>query len=197
MLDFWFEIASTYSYVAAMRIESECARAGVNVRWKPFLLGPLFAEQQGIHDSPFNTNPVRGRYMWRDIERLCEKYGLDWRRPSVFPRHSVLAARVACAVSGREREAEVVREMFRANFGLDEDVSDPRVLAAVLARGGVDAEPILARAASPEVKQQLRANTDEARALGIFGAPDFVAGGELFFGQDRLADAIAWATRAS
>lgn len=196
MLDFWFEIASTYSYVAAMRIESECARAGVKVRWKPFLLGPLFAEQQGIQDSPFNMNPVRGRYMWRDIERLCQKYGLDWRRPSVFPRHSVLAARVACAVSGSQREPEAVGEIFRANFGLDQEISDPRVLAAALARAGVDAEPILARATSPEVKQQLRANTDEARALGIFGAPDFVVGGELFFGQDRLADAIAWATSA-
>src|SRR4051794_6734770 len=104
MLDFWFELASTYSYVAAMRMEAECARAGVKVRWKPFLLGPLFADQQGIHDSPFNVNPVRGRYMWRDIERLCEQYGLDWRRPSVFPRNSVLASRVACAVSGKEGE---------------------------------------------------------------------------------------------
>ena len=197
MLDFWFEIASTYSYVAAMRIESECARAGLKVRWRPFLLGPLFAEQQGIHDSPFNANPVRGRYMWRDIERLCEKHAADWRRPSVFPRHSVLAARVACAVSGNEREPAAVREIFRANFALDEDISDPRVLSAALARAGIDGEPILARATSPEVKQQLRANTDEARALGIFGAPDFVVGGELFFGQDRLTDAIAWATRAT
>jgi 2-hydroxychromene-2-carboxylate isomerase len=196
MMDFWFEVASTYSYVAAMRIESECARVGVKVRWKPFLLGPLFAEQQGVHDSPFNANAVRGRYMWRDIERLCEKYGIDWRRPSVFPRHSVLAARVACAVSGNEREPEAVREIFRANFALDEDISDARVLGAALARAGLQPEPILARATSPEVKQQLRANTDEARALGIFGAPNFVAGGELFFGQDRLGDALAWTKRA-
>src|SRR5207302_10557646 len=118
----------------------------------------------GIHDSPFNANPVRGRYMWRDIERLCEKYAVDWRRPSVFPRHSVLPARVACAVSGNAREPEAVREIFRANFALDEDIADPHVLSAALARAGVDAEPVLARATSTEVKQQLRANTDEARA---------------------------------
>ena len=113
----------------------------------------------------------------------------------MFPRHSVLAARVACALSGETRERQAVREIFRANFALDEDISDPRVIAAALARTGVAAEPVLARASSAEVKQQLRANTDEARALGIFGAPDFVVGGELFFGQDRLPDAIAWATR--
>jgi len=194
MLDFWFEFASTYSYVAAMRIERECARAGVDVRWRPFLLGPLFAEQLGLHDSPFNANPLRGRYMWRDLERLCEKHGLGWRKPSVFPRHSVLAARIACALSGEERGPDAVREIFRANFALDEDISDPRVLAAALRRAGVEQESVLERAVSPEVKQQLRAYTDEARALGIFGAPNFVVRGDLFFGQDRLADAIESAT---
>src|SRR5919108_5218171 len=193
MLDFWFEVASTYSYIAAMRIEQECARAGVEVRWKPFLLGPIFAEQLGIRDSPFNVNSVRGRYMWRDVERLCAKYSLPWRKPSVFPRHSVLAARVACALSGTQREADAVRAIFRANFAEDRDISDAQVLAAVLAGIGVAADDVLARAASPEVKQKLRTHTDEARALGIFGAPDFVVDGELFFGQDRLTDAIAWA----
>jgi 2-hydroxychromene-2-carboxylate isomerase len=194
MIDFWFEFASTYSYVAAMRIEEESSRAGVEVRWKPFLLGPIFSEQLGIRDSPFNANPVRGRYMWRDLERLCQKYAVPWRKPSVFPRNSLLAARVACVLPGAKHEANVVREIFRANFSRDEDISDRHVIAAALDRAGVEPDPVLARAGSPEVKQQLRANTDEARAIGIFGAPDFIVDGELFFGQDRLTDAIAWAT---
>src|SRR5438128_6144594 len=96
-LQFWFDLASTYSYVAALRIEEACTRAGVPLSWKPFLLGLVFSEQLGIRDSPFNVHPLRGRYMWRDLERLSAKYGLSWRRPSVFPRNSVLAARVACA----------------------------------------------------------------------------------------------------
>ena len=195
MLDFWFEFASTYSYVAAMRISPECTRAGVEVRFRPFLLGPIFSEQLGIRDSPFNVNPVRARYMWRDLERLCEKYGLEWRKPSAFPRHGVLAARVACALSGAEGEEAAVREIFRANFARDEDISDRHVIAAALERAAIAPDPVLARADSPEVKQQLRANTNEARALGIFGAPDFIVAGELFFGQDRLTDAIDWATR--
>ena len=182
-LQFWFEPASTYSYVAAMRIEEECARAGVPLEWKPFLLGPIFTAQQGIKDSPFNVNPVRGRYMWRDLERLCAKYGLPWRKPSVFPRNTVLAARVCCAAPN----GEVVRAIYRANFADDLDIADPAVLAKL-----VGPEPV-GRAMSPGVKAQLRANTDEAVRLGVFGAPNFLVAGELFFGQDRLDDAIGWA----
>jgi len=182
-LQFWFEPASTYSYVAAMRIEEECARAGVLLEWRPFLLGPIFTAQQGIKDSPFNVNPVRGRYMWRDLERLCAKYGLPWKKPSVFPRNTVLAARVCCAAP----KGEVVRAIYRANFAEDLDIADPVVLAKL-----VGPEPV-GRAMSPGVKAQLRANTDEATRLGIFGAPNFLVVGELFFGQDRLDDAIEWA----
>ncbi len=182
-IDFWFDFASSYSYVAALRIEEECARAGVALVFKPFLLGPLFAEQLGIKDSPFNTQPVRGRYMWRDLERLCEKYALPWRRPSVFPRNSVLAARTALG-----RNGEFVRAVFRANFAEDRDIADPQVIASL----GGEVE----RAQSAGVKAALRANVDEARRLQLFGAPSFVASGsELFFGQDRLVDAIEWARR--
>ena len=192
-LQFWFEFASTYSYVAALRVEEACARAGLRMEHRPFLLGPIFAEQLGIKDSPFNAFPVRGRYMWRDLERLCGKHGLPWRKPSVFPRHSLLAARVACAAAGEPWEGRFVRAAFRANFAEDRDIADREVIGELLRGVGADAETVLARAVSPEVKEKLRASTDEAKRLGIFGAPDFVVGGELFFGQDRMDDAIAWA----
>ena len=193
-LEFWFEFASTYSYVGALRIEEECARAGVPLRWKPFLLGPLFEDQLGIQDSPFNLQPVRGRYMWRDLERLCQKHGLAWRKPSVFPRRSVLAARVACALDGDARQAGCVRGLFRANFAEDREIADPSVVGEVLRQCGADAEAVILRAQSPEAKATLRSNTVRARASGIFGAPNCLVGDELFFGQDRIADAIAWAT---
>jgi 2-hydroxychromene-2-carboxylate isomerase len=184
-MQFWFDPASTYSYVAAMRVEEECARAGVTVEFRPFLLGPIFSAQQGIKDSPFNVNPIRGRYMWRDLERLCAKYGLPWRKPSVFPRNSVLPARVCCAAP----TGEVVRGIFRANFAEDLDIANALVLAKI-----AGTEPV-GRAMSPGVKAQLRANTEEAVRLGMFGAPNFVVGEELFFGQDRLDDAVAWSRR--
>jgi 2-hydroxychromene-2-carboxylate isomerase len=194
MLQFWFDFASTYSYVAAMRVEAGCARAGVELEYKPFLLGPIFTELLGIKDSPFNAQPVRGRYMWRDIERLCAKYEIPWRRPSVFPRHSVLAARAA--LSAGARTGAVTRAIFLANFAEDEDISDPSVLARVVDSAGGDGHRAVELARTQEVKDRLRASTDEARRLGVFGAPNFVIHGELFFGQDRLEDAIEWARRS-
>ena len=194
-MQFWFDFASTYSYVAAMRVEEVCARAGVSLEYRPFLLGPIFQEQLGIKDSPFNVHPVRGRYMWRDLERLCAKYDLPWRKPSVFPRKSVLAARVACCAG--DAVAPLVRAIFRANFSEDLDIADPEVMRALVDDIGGDGVQALELANSPDVKLQLRVNTSEAQRLGIFGAPDFVAQGELFFGQDRLDDAVAWAFRAT
>jgi 2-hydroxychromene-2-carboxylate isomerase len=193
VLQFWFDFASTYSHVGALRMEAECARAGVKVDYRPFLLGPIFTELLGIKDSPFNVHRVRGRYMWRDLERLCEKYAVPWRRPTVFPRHSLLAARVALC-SGPVI-GPLTRAIFLANFAEDLDIADEAVLGRLVESVGGDGKRILELARTPEVKAQLRATTAEAQRLGIFGAPDFVVNGELFFGQDRLEDAIAWARR--
>ena len=95
-LAFWYEFASSYSYLAALTIERLAEAAGVQLAWRPFLLGPIFA-QQGWRDSPFNLYPAKGRYMWRDLERLCASEGLAWKRPSQFPRNSLLAARLSSA----------------------------------------------------------------------------------------------------
>jgi 2-hydroxychromene-2-carboxylate isomerase len=191
-IDFWFEFASTYSYLAAARIRGIAQAAGVSVRWQPFLLGPIFAAQ-GWNDSPFNVYPVKGRYMWRDMERLCEGYGLPFRRPSVFPRNGLLAARVACAGHDAPWLPYFVEAVYIANFARDADISDPALLAGILDALGVAGEKTVADAGLPEVKQRLRDQTDRARSLGIFGAPSFVVGTELFWGNDRLGDAIAWA----
>ena len=94
-VDFWFEFGSTYSYPAAMRIEALAAEQGVRVTWRPFLLGPIF-RAQGWDDSPFNIFPSKGRYMWRDLERICADYEIPFRRPSEFPRNGLLATRLAC-----------------------------------------------------------------------------------------------------
>ena len=190
-LQFWFEFASTYSYPAAMRIEAQCAAAGVQLRWRPFLLGPIFAAQ-GWNDSPFNIYPSKGRYMWRDLERICMRAGLPLRRPTQFPRNSLLAARVACAAADAAWLPGFVRAVYHANFAEDRDIAARAALADVLAGLGVPAEPILAAAQSSAVKQGLRAHTDEAMRRGIFGAPSFTLGEELFWGNDRLEDALTW-----
>ncbi len=194
-IQFWFDFASTYSYVAAMRIEEAAARAGAPLEWRPFLLGPIFTEQLGIKDSPFNVFPARGRYMWRDLERLCGKYGLAWKRPSAFPRNGILAARLGCLAAGEPWLPDFVRGVFRASFAEDRDIAEAGVIGGILAALGQDAPALLARASSPAAKDLLRARTAEASRLGVFGAPDFVVAGELFFGQDRMDDAVAWSAR--
>lgn len=194
-LEFWFDYASTYSYVAAERIEGLAARAGVEVAWRPFLLGPIFTALLGVKDSPFNVQPVRGRYMWRDLERLCGKYDLAWRRPGAFPRNGLLAARVGCLAGDAPWAPRFHRAVFRANFVEDRDISDPALVEHLLRDAGQDGAALVAAASSPEAKQALRERGEAAARAGIFGAPDFIVAGELFFGQDRLEDALAWATR--
>jgi 2-hydroxychromene-2-carboxylate isomerase len=183
-LDFWFDFASTYSFLTAARIRSLADQAGAAVRWRPFLLGPIFAAQ-GWTDSPFNLYPVKGSYMWRDMERQCARLGLALRRPSVFPRNSVLAARVALVAD----DPDFVVAVYKANFCEDREISDAAVIAEILADLGKPSE-LLEAAQSPENKGRLRAETEEAMRLGIFGAPSFIAAGELYWGNDRLEQAL-------
>lgn len=193
-LEFWFEFASTYSYPAAMRIEEACASQGVPLVWRPFLLGPVFASQ-GLKDSPFNIYPIKGAYMWRDLERLCEAQGIDFKRPTDFPRGSLLAARVACAFDDAPWVGAFIRKVYHANFASDLDVSQPQVIVELLTDLGQDARAVIDAAQAPANKDVLKALTKDAADRGVFGAPTMTVGEELFWGNDRLDAAIAWALR--
>jgi 2-hydroxychromene-2-carboxylate isomerase len=190
-LRFWFEFASTYSYPAAERIEAAAAAAGCGVEWRPFLLGPIFGAQ-GWNDSPFNVYPVKGRYMWRDLERVCAKHGLAMRRPSRFPRNGLLAARVACLGAAEPWCPDFVRAVYRANFVHDREIAEREVIEALLDDVGAPGAATIERALESANKERLRAQNEEAVRLGLFGAPSFTIGEELFWGNDRLEDAIAF-----
>jgi 2-hydroxychromene-2-carboxylate isomerase len=192
-LEFWFEFASTYSYVAAMRIGALAAQAGVAVQWRPFLLGPVF-KGQGWDTSPFNLYPVKGRYMWRDVERQCAELDLPFRRPDPFPQSSLMAARVALVGLGESWGEEFCRAVYRAQFAEGRGIADAAVIADLLRALDVAPEPALARAQGDDIKSKLRRQTEEAQRREIFGAPSFVtADGELFWGNDRLEQALRWA----
>lgn len=190
-LEFWFEFGSSYSYPAAARIEDVASEGNVTLAWRPFLLGPIFRDQ-GWEDSPFNLYPAKGRYMWRDLTRICGQMGLPFRRPSKFPRNGLLAARVACQFDSETWLPPFVRAVYHANFAEDRDISTPATIASLLQKLGLPAEDVLRQAASPECKAKLRAQTEHARDAGIFGAPAFLAAGELFWGNDRLEDSVEW-----
>ncbi len=191
-VEFWFEFASTYSYPAALRIENCAAELGLGVRWRPFLLGPIFREQ-GWNDSPFNLYQAKGRYMWRDLERTCQVQRIPFRRPSEFPRNGLLAARVACRFSEAPWIPDFIRAVYRANFEEDSDISSAETVGHCLARSGEDPAAILEEARSPDSKARLRKQSEQAVQLGIFGAPSFLVGRELFWGNDRLEEALRWA----
>lgn len=186
----WFEFASTYSYLAVERLTGPQAPADIAVRWKPVLLGPVF-KGNGWDTSPFVIYPAKGRYMWRDMERLCAAAGLPFRRPEIFPQHTVLAARIACLGDGAAWLPAYVRAVYRANFAEGRDISDPAVLAGLLDGLGLDGAALVA--AAPTARDALRANVEEAQALGLFGAPTVMVGEEMFWGADRLDQALAWA----
>jgi 2-hydroxychromene-2-carboxylate isomerase len=193
-IEFWYEFASTYSYLSAMRIEALASAAGVRIVWKPVLLGPIF-RAQGWDTSPFNIYPAKGRYMVRDVERLASARGLPFQLPSPFPQNSLHAARLALTGLAEGWGVAFTRAVYEAEFARGADIGDRRVLLALLKGLGLEAEAVLARSETPETKQRLRQQTEEAQELGIFGAPTFLARGELFWGDDRLEQALAMASR--
>jgi 2-hydroxychromene-2-carboxylate isomerase len=191
LLEFWFEFASNYSYLTAMRIAALAEAAGVEVAWRPFLLGPIFAAQ-GWRSSPFNLFPAKGRYAIRDCEREAEALGVPFRMPVPFPQDGLLAARVAVAAE-RDWLPAFVRAVYAAEFGDGRSISEPAAIADILRGLGQDAHEIMTAALAPANKAALKAQTDEAAARGIFGAPTFFTpDGEMFWGNDRLERAIAW-----
>ena len=191
-IQFWYEFASTYSYPAAMMIEETAARSGTKIIWKPFLLGPIF-KAQGWDNSPFNIYPAKGAYMWRDMERICQAQDLPFSRPTLFPQNGLAAARLALCPEMKDKIADFTKAVYSAAFADQKDISLPETLEQILQSLSINPVTAFEQAATPEVKAALRHNTETAIKKQIFGAPSFVTrDGELFWGHDRLAQALAW-----
>ena len=193
IIEFWFDFGSNYSYLSMMRIRRAAAAANLRVELKPFMLGPIF-NSLGWETSPFVLQTLKGDYVWRDMRRQCVKYGLRWQRPSVFPRNALLAARIALQGEGTCWFEGFCEQVMLANFADDREIGVEAVLAGILAGLGADSAGIIAAAKTDACKTALRARTADAQARGIFGAPMFFVGDEMFWGNDRLEDAIAYAT---
>jgi len=190
-LEMWFDFASPYSYLAMERIHALAEPAGVRVALRPFLLGPIFRDF-GWEQTPFRLFPKKGAYMMRDVARLAAKYGVPFREPTEFPRMGVLASRIALLGQDEPWGPAFCRAVFRENFEHDRDLQSPATLAPLLARLDLPAV-LVEQAGRDEVKQALRRQVDRARERGVFGAPTFFAGDEMFWGNDRLEDALEWA----
>jgi 2-hydroxychromene-2-carboxylate isomerase len=188
-IEFWYEFGSNYSYLSAMRIESLAQGNGLAVRWRPFLLGPIF-KSLGWETSPFVLQERKGAYMWEDMVRQCRKYGVPWRRPSEFPRRALLPMRLAILGTNEPWIGAFTRRVMLMNFAEDRNIDSPDSMREVLNELGLDAEKLIVAAQAEVTKARLRAQTEAAEGRGIFGAPTFFVGGQMYWGNDRLEDAI-------
>lgn len=190
-IEFWYDFASPYACIAAERIMALPDADRNRFSWRPFLLGAVFAHHDPDAGNRQRMSPAARANKWRDLERLSARYAIGWFGEGlrVYPPDSLRALRLALLLD----RPTFALAVFRAAFARDQDISDLQVLGSL---AGTDAASLLAGPEGEEGKRQLRRNGDEAIAAGIFGAPSFLVGGELFFGQDRLDDALRWGQSA-
>ncbi|MEZ5716764.1 MAG: 2-hydroxychromene-2-carboxylate isomerase [Paracoccaceae bacterium] len=190
-IDFWYSIGSTYSYLTVMRLPALAAAEGLDIAWRPFDVRAIMSE---LGNSPFIGKPAKSAYMWRDIERRAPVHGLSPRLPAAYPLKDLAFANQVARLGMEEGWGQAfTRAAYRNWFekGLLPDEGDG--LHDALRTAGQDPETAIPRARDDTVAALLRADTETARALGVFGSPSFAVGDELFWGDDRLEDAIAWA----
>ena len=190
-LDFFFSIASTYTYLAVNRADEVAEKAGVRLNWRPFNVRAIMVEQ---NNRPFVGKPIKMQYMWRDLERRAQRHGIPFRSIPPYPTDlDMLASRVASLAALEGWCPEYTRATYRDWFLEGKIAGEEANVRSVLHAMGKDPDATIARANGAEIRARLDAETEAARKLGIFGSPTYVHGTEIFWGDDRLKDALDWA----
>ncbi len=193
--EFWFSIGSTYSYLTVARLDAAARAEGVEIAWRPFSVRAIMREQA---NSPFGNKPVKAAYMWRDIERRAGLYGLPVKVPAPYPLVEFdLANRVALVGMAEGWGHAYCRATYRRWFVEGLEPGQEPNLSDSLREAGQDPARVVAQAQGEAIGATYLAATQTARELGIFGSPSFVVGREVFWGDDRLDDAIAWFRRGT
>ena len=193
-VDFYFDFSSTNSYFAAFLLPEICARNDARVNWRPAHFAALF---RATGFDVMAMTPRKARYLWRDHARYAELTGLPFKRPSRFPIKTASALRAVLAAgslsraddggASREQAQRAISQAFmRAYWERDEDISDREVLASIASRAGFDGVGLMEIADAKPAREALATLTEAAAARGVFGAPTFFVGGEMFWGKDRL-----------
>lgn len=190
-VEFWFSIGSTYTYLSVTRLAAVEQERGSGFIWRPFSVRAIMTEQ---NNSPFRNKPIKAAYMWRDIERRAGLYGIPFRGPAPYPIANLELANQVAIVGTQEGwgAAYAVATYRRWFLDFQEPGSEPN-LSASLREIGQDPDRVIPLAQSDAIAAALKVATDRARELNVFGAPTFVVGEEVFWGDDRLDDALTWA----
>jgi 2-hydroxychromene-2-carboxylate isomerase len=190
VIDFWFTMGSTYSFLSVMRLADLERSSDLSFRWRPFHLLVILQEMKHV---PFADKPAKSAYMWRDIERRAAMRGFPMRLPVPYPvKHSVVANLIATVGMREGWGPDFVRAAYRRWFDLGQETGSEPNISGSLGDIGQNPARVLKLIEADDVKAMLTAETDAARALGIFGSPSFTVGSELFWGDDRLDDAMSW-----
>ena len=193
-IDFWFSVGSMYTYLSVMRLPELAARSGITFRWRPFSVRAIMIEMDNLPRS----KPLKLAYMWRDLERRAVTHGIPYRAHPPYPlKNFDLANRIAVLGTQEGWCADYVCAAYRHWFQEHDEAGSESNNAASLREAGQDPRRVLDLAQNESTGRLYEAATDEARTLGIFGAPTFVVGRELFWGDDRLEDAVAWYRRGT
>lgn len=192
MIEFFFDCSSPWTYIAFRNLQAMAAGLDEPVSWRPVLVGGIFnSVNQGMYASRENMNSPRNRYQLKDLQDNARDAGLRIVfPPRVFPVNSVKAMRgclwIAQDAQAKSRYLAFVEATFAAYFSREQDISQDEVLAALCREVGIDAQAFLEGMVRPDIKEQLKANTDEAVRRGAFGSPTFFLGDDMYFGNDRL-----------
>ena len=190
-IQFYFDFASPYGYMAATQISRLASKHGRSVEWKPILLGVVFKVTGGV---PLPNAPLKGDYSRRDMERSARLYGIPFKVSSKFPIASQAPARALYWLEpqGSARQEEAMLALYRAYMVEDRDISSPEVTADVAASIGLNRQKILDVIADPIMKERLKTETETAIQRGVFGSPYMIVDGEPFWGVDRLEHVDKW-----
>ena len=184
-IDFYFDFSSSYSYIGQHRLQELADNHNREVQWRPVALGAIF---KSLGTGPHSPETPKGSYVWKDVERSAADAGLPYHWPEPFPFNSLSAARIYyyIAETDASKAIEWARAVFDSSFGRGKDCSDPAELTKIAGKLGLDAADLLNACNRDQVKQKLKDATAEAMQKGVFGAPTFFVGGDMYWGADRI-----------
>ncbi len=186
ILQFWFSFGSTYTYLSTQRIEKLASARDISIEWYPFILRRISS------GSGNQSNPRKLNYMWRDLQRRADRHGLEYNKPILYPVDYALTAHASFIACQEGWGPEFIRLVFRWNFADGKQIGVAGNLEGALRELGKNPDDVIARAKTAEIVEAMERQTNNAQSKGIFGSPSFIVGDELFWGDDRLEEALDW-----